>query len=75
MRFNPQKLQEIRENLNIPRIKVAKALGYKHASDLFYIEKGKRRLTLDKAAILVKLYKISLDDLFEKEPTREEKMG
>lgn len=57
-------LRELRRKNHYTQEEIAKYLGYKSKSGYSMLENDKVRLTIDKAKLLAKLYKVNISDFF-----------
>lgn len=58
------RVRDIRKQKDITQSKLAKSLGFSHASAISFIENGKRRLDAEKIPILANALGVSIDELF-----------
>lgn len=60
------KLKQLRESKGITQTFISKKLGYKSVSAYSNIEKGKRKLDLEKALILAEILDVKLEEIVER---------
>lgn len=58
------RVRDIRKQKDITQEKLAKMLGFSHASAISFIENGKRRLDAEKIPTLADALGVSIDELF-----------
>ncbi|WP_318582906.1 helix-turn-helix domain-containing protein [Bacillus paranthracis] len=58
------RVRDIRKQKDITQDKLAKRLGFSHASAISFIENGKRRLDAEKIPTLANALGVSIDELF-----------
>ncbi|MBX0352995.1 helix-turn-helix domain-containing protein [Bacillus toyonensis] len=58
------RVRDIRKQKDITQEKLAKMLGFSHASTISFIENGKRRLDAEKIPTLADALGVSIDELF-----------
>ena len=60
-----QKLREFRKKNGLTQSQLAKALGYSGKSVISHIEKGDADMTYEKLALLLKIYKLDANEMFD----------